>query len=235
MKNLYSTKLISRSTTFIIPLGILFILFGITSIILSSIDIYYSYSSLSFPITISTFTNTTDNIINSTEIINSTYTTNTIIKTIFIPNAFSEQSIWPTLGKGIWCGLFFLVVGIFSLIAHQEKTLISIRILSLLSFISLFISFFLFLSSIIVIQRYIVEGRLNANQRTSNEQKEVVLNALLLVSGVLSFIVSLILSIGTLISGNFCQRQSDDFEDIDNFNQQPQHPPPAYSAPSYYG
>ncbi|CAF0883049.1 unnamed protein product [Rotaria sp. Silwood1] len=233
MKNLYSTKLISRSTGFIVPLGILLILFGIISIILSSIDLYNSRSSLSFPITISTSTYTTD-IINSTDITNSTYTTNTIIKTILIPNIFSEQSIWPTLGKGIWCGLFLFVVGIVSLIVYREKTLISIRILSLLAFISLFISFFLFLSSIIVFQRYIIEGRLNANQRTSNEQKEIVLNALLLVCGVLSFIVSLILAIGTLIAGNFCQRQSDDIEDIDNFNQQQQQPP-AYSAPPYYG
>ncbi|CAF1026167.1 unnamed protein product [Rotaria sordida] len=239
MKNLYSTKLISHSTGFIIPLGILFILFGITSIILSSIDLYYSRSILSFPIKISTSINITDtkNSTNSTNIINSTYITNTLLKRIFIPNAFSEQSIWPTLGKGIWCGLFFLVVGIFSLIVHREKTLISIRILSLLAFISLFISFFLFLSSITVFQRYIVEGRFNSYKRTSYEQKEVVVNALLLVCGVLSFIISLVLAIGTLIAGNFCQQQSDDFEDIDYFNQQQQQQqqPPAYSTQPYYG
>jgi uncharacterized membrane protein len=200
MKNLYSTKLISRSTTFIIPLGVLLIIFGISSIILSSIDLSNSRSITYYG---------------------------------SVSSSNSEQSIWPTLGKGIWCGLFFLACGIYSLIAYQEKTLISIRILSFLSFISIILSLFLFLSSIIVFQRYIIEGRVNADQRTSIEQKEVIVNALLFVCGVLSLIVSLILAIGTLISGNFCQSElEDDIDNMDNFNQKP--PPPAYSAPPYY-
>jgi hypothetical protein len=199
MKNLYSTKLVSRSTTFIIPLGILLILFGIASVILSSIDLSNSRSVVYYG---------------------------------SVSSANSEQSIWPTLGKGIWCGLFFIAIGIYALIAHREKTLISIRILSVLAFISMFISLFLFLSSIIVFQRYIIEGRVNADQRTTMEQKEVILNALLFVCGVLALIVSIILTIGTLISGNFCQRQSDDDDNNESYYQKP--PPPAYSAPPYY-
>jgi hypothetical protein len=199
MKNLYSTKLVSRSTTFIIPLGILLILFGIASVILSSIDLSNSRSVVYYG---------------------------------SVSSANSEQSIWPTLGKGIWCGLFFIAIGIYALIAHREKTLISIRILSVLAFISMFISLFLFLSSIIVFQRYIIEGRVNADQRTTMEQKEVILNALLFVCGVLALIVSIILTIGTLISGNFCQRQSDDDDNNASYYQKP--PPPAYSAPPYY-
>ncbi|CAF3287896.1 unnamed protein product [Rotaria socialis] len=215
MKNLYSTKLISRSTGFIVPLGILLILFGVASITLSFIDIFNCRSSLSNSLPISKSAN------------------ETTLNTTCIQNSFSEQSIWPTLGKGIWVGLFYLTVGIFSLIAYREKTLISIRILSLFAFISVFLSFFLFLSSLIVFQRYIIEGRVSAAQRTSIEQKEVVLNVLLLVCGVLSLIISLILAIGTLIAGNFCQRQSDDFENFKYSNQQ--LPPPAYSAQPYYG
>jgi len=212
MKNIYSTKLISRSTGFIVPLGILLILFGIASIILSAIDLSYSRSIVYY---------------SSTNLASQNIITSTLVS-----SAHSEQSIWPTLGKGIWCGLFFIALGIFSLIAHREKTLISIRILSLLAFISIFISLFLFLSSIIVFQRYIVEGRFNANQRTSFEQNEVIVNALLFVCGVLSLLVSLILAIGTLIAGNFCQRQSDDLENIDNVYPQP---PPVYPAPPYHG
>lgn len=208
MKNLYSTKLISRSTGFIVPLGICLIIFGVASIILSSIDLSNNRSIVYYS------------------------PTPNVIASEYVRSSHSEQSIWPTLGKGIWCGLYFVAVGIFSLIAHREKTLISIRILSLLSFISIFLSLFLFLSSIIVFQRYIIEGRLSADQRTSSEQKEVIINALLFVCGVLSLLISLILAIGTLVAGNFCQSKSDDSESNDNFYPQP---PPAYSAPPYYG
>ena len=207
MKTLYSTKLVSRSTRFIFPFGILLILLGIISIILSSIDLSNSRS-----------------IVYSTSI-------NNVITSTSVPSAYSEQSIWPTLGKGIWCGLFFIAVGIFAIICHREKTLISIRILALLASISIFISLFLFLSSIIVFQRYIFEGRVNSNQRTPMEQKEVIVNVLLFICGVLALLASLILSIGSLISGNFCHAQSDDMENASGFY--PQQPPPAYSAPPY--
>lgn len=199
MKNLYSTKLISRSTTFLIPIGILLILFGFASIILSAIDFQYN-RSIAF-------------------------------NQVSLLNSHSEQSIWPTLGKGIWCGLFFVGLGIFSLIVYREKTLISIRILCLLAFISIFLSLFLFLSSILVFQRFIIEGRLNANQRTSDEQNQVIINALLFICGVLTLIISLILTIGTLIAGNFCQSKSDDMDVIDQYYPQA---PPAYSTPSSY-
>ncbi|CAF1286554.1 unnamed protein product [Adineta steineri] len=207
MENLYATKLVSRSTSFIIPLGTLLILFGITSIILSSIDLSYSRSTVYYS------------------------SINNVITPLSVSSAHSEQSIWPTLGKGIWCGLFFIALGIFALISHREKTLISMRILSCLSFISIFISLFLFLSSILVFQRYIFEGRLNADQRTSMEQKELIINVLLFICGVLSLLVSLILAIGTLVCGQFCQPKIDDLEQIDSVYQPP--PPPAYAAPHY--
>ncbi|UJR34995.1 hypothetical protein I4U23_027771 [Adineta vaga] len=204
MENIYSTKLVSRSTRFAVPLGILLILFGMISIILSSIDLSNSRSTIS------------NNQFNQTT----------------VSSAYSEQSIWPTLAKGIWCGLFFLAVGIFSLIAHREKTLTAMRILSFLGFVSMFLSLFLFLSSIIVFQRYIFEGRTNANQRTSMEQKEVIINVLLFVSGVLTLIISLILTIGSLICGQFCQTQNEELENLANVLHPP--PPPAYSAPPHY-
>lgn len=212
MKNFYSTKLISRSTSFSIPLGILLILLGVSSIVLSFVDVFNSRSTL----------------LNSTGLSNST--NDTTIDTNFIQTSYAKQSMWPTFGKGIWIGIFHLVVGIFSLIAYREKTLISIRILSSFAFISVFLSIFLSLSSLALYQQYDVEDRTNANQKTSIEQKEVLLNALLVVCGVLSFIVSLILAICTLISGNFCQRQSDDFDTIDYSNQ----PTSTYSTKSYY-
>ena len=197
MKNLYSTKLVSRSTKFLLPIGILFILFGIASIILSGIDLK------------------SQSTVNGRSFLTS----------------HTEQSIWPTIGKGIWCGVYFLALGIFSLVVYREKTLISIRILCLLAFLAIFISLFLFLSSILVYQRFIIEGRLQANQRTSNEQQQLILNALLFVCGVLALITSIILTIGTLITANFCQSKSDEMEIIDQFHPQP---PPAYSAPSLY-
>lgn len=197
MKNLYSTKLVSHSTKFLLPIGILFLFFGISSIVLSSID----FKSQS--------------IVNG----NSVLTTHT------------EQSIWPTIGKGIWCGVYFVGLGIFCLIVYREKTLISIRILCFAGFLSIFLSLFLFLSSILVYQRFIIEGRLQANQRTSDEQRQVILNALLFVCGVLALITSVILTIGTLITGLFCQSKSDEMDNLDPYYPQA---PPAYSAPSIY-
>lgn len=197
MKNLYSTKLVSRSTKFLLPIGIVFILFGISSIILSAIDLKCQ---------------------------------STVHGMSFL-TSHTEQSIWPTIGKGIWCGVYFLALGIFSLVVYREKTLISIRILCLLAFLAIFLSLFLFLSSILVYQRFIIEGRLQANQRTDNEQRQLIVNALLFVCGVLALITSLILTIGTLITGNFCQSKSDEMEMIDQIYPQP---PPAYSAPSVY-
>lgn len=206
MENIYSTKLLSRSTGSFVPLGVLLILLGIASIILSGIDLSNSRSVIY---------STVNNQLTSTS----------------VPSAYSEQSIWPTLGKGIWCGLFFIGVGICALVAHREKTLAAARILSLLAFVSVFISLFLFLSSILVFQRYIFEGRTSTSQRTSAEQKEVVVNVLLFICGVLSLLVSLILLIGTLICAKFCQSPTEDLENLASVLHPP--PPPAYSAPHY--
>lgn len=209
MKSPYSTRLVSRSTSFLVPLGVLLILFGIASIILSAINLdkhRVRYIGLAPNITA----------VNGN------------------PVAYSEQSIWPTLGKGIWTGLYFIALGILAIIAHREKTLTAVRIVSVLAFIGIFLSLYLFLSSIIVFQRYVIEGRLTANQRTTAEQKEVVLNVLLLVCGILAFLVSSILTMASLIVGNFCQRQTDDDDDnVEPFSQRP--PPPAYPGPPYYG
>ena len=209
MKSPYSTRLISRSTSFLVPLGVLLILFGIASIVLSAISLdKHRVRYIGRPTNITAVNGN--------------------------PIAYSEQSIWPTLGKGIWTGLFFVALGILSIIAHREKTLAAVRIVSVLAFIGIFLSLYLFLSSIIVFQRYVVEGRLSANQRTAAEQKEVVLNVLLLVFGVLAFLVSSILTIASLIVGNFCQRKTDDDDDnVEPFSQRP--PPPAYPGPPYYG
>lgn len=213
MKNMYSTKLITRSTTFIIPLGIILILLGIASIVLSAIDVANSESTIYYRRQ------------------NPNDTNSTILRSSLQLSALSDQSIWPTLGKGIWCGLLFLGIGVVSIIVYREKTLISIRILSLLAFISMIISVFLFLSAITVFQRYVIQGRSTEDPKKSTEQKEIVLNALLLVCGVLAFLVSLGLAIGALIAGNLCQLQSEDFDNVDSFSPQV---PPSYSAPTYF-
>jgi len=205
MKNLYSTKLVSRSIKFLLPLGILLILFGITIIILSSIHLKYNQSVVPVPLT------------NTYAAVESTHT---------------EQSIWPTLAKGIWCGLFFIAVGVFTIVVYKEKTLISIRMLAFISLISIVLSLFLLLSSIIVFQRYIAEGRTNSNQRTSHEQAEVILNGLIFVFAILSFLVSLFLAIGSLITADLCQSKLDDEQDNANFY--PQAPPPSYPVPPQY-
>lgn len=204
MKSPYSSKLVSRSTGFLVPLSIVLILLGIASIILSAIDLSNSRTLLP----------------------------DATVGSISQSSSYSEQSIWPTLGKGIWSGLLFIALGILCFVAAREKTLVAVRVVCLLSFLVLFVSLYLFLSSILVFQRYLVLGLVNANQRTSTEQREVVLNALLLVVGVLTFLSSLFLAIGTSIVGNFCQAESDDdAEEADEVHPQA---PPAYSAPTYF-
>ena len=181
MKSPYSSALVSRSTGFLLPLSLLFVLLGIASIILSAIDLGSSRTLLlDGP-------------------------TNALISQ---PSGYSEQSHWPSLGKGIWSGLLFVALGIVSFVAEREKTLISVRLVCLLSFVVLFVSLYLFLSSILVFQRSIVLGA-----GTSHEQRQVVLNALLLVVGVLTFLASLFSAIGTLIVGNFCQAEDTDVEE----------------------
>ena len=211
MKNFYSTRLVSRSTGFLVPLGILSILLGIAAIILSSIELDHSRTTV--PVSI----------VNSTLITES------------VPSLRSEQSIWPTLGKGIWTGLFFIGLGILSLVAHREKTLISIRLVSLLALINAFLSLYLFLCSILLFQPYVVQTPLNTSPRTSYAQKEITLNALLFVVGVLSFLNSLAIGIGCLVSGNFCQAELDDDDDDEEpKNPGPRAPPATFATPPAY-
>ncbi|CAF0939568.1 unnamed protein product [Didymodactylos carnosus] len=222
MNNYYGTKLSQRSTSFVIPFGILLILLGTASIILSAIDI-------------------SNRSVTGSGVRNVLFVTSnqTVIDTV--PTLWSEQSIWPTFGKGIWVGLLMMACGILTFVTHREKTLITLYVLTIVSFITALLSLFLMLSSILYFQRYIFQGRTNPNKRTYQENNEVVLNALLFVTGALSFILSSILAILSTIASGCCQRQkfAAPYEQVQGFSQAP--PPPAYGIPPiryqkpYYG
>ncbi|CAF1163525.1 unnamed protein product [Rotaria sp. Silwood1] len=67
----------------------------------------------------------------------------------------SEQSSWPNSGKGIWIGLFVIVVGVFTLITVKEKSHSSFHVLLPYTWVAIILCLFGLFTSITVIQRYI--------------------------------------------------------------------------------
>ena len=87
-----------------------------------------------------------------------------------------------------------------------------------------------------------IQNPLNTTPRSSYAQKELTLNALLFVVGALAFLNSLVIAIGSLISGNYCQAERDDDDDNDDENRfvnnfprfDPRAPPASFSTPPAY-
>ncbi|CAF1079296.1 unnamed protein product [Rotaria sordida] len=101
----------------------------------------------------------------------------------------SEQSIWPSSGKGIWIGLFVIAVGIFTLIAVKEKSHASFHILLPYTIIAILLCFFGLLTSIAILQRYIKHPILSDEINRNKEQEiQFVLSALLIGIFALTFL-----------------------------------------------
>ena len=101
----------------------------------------------------------------------------------------SEQSIWPSQGKGIWIGLFLFTVALFTFIAVREETHSAFYLLLLYTLSGLVLSLFGLFTSILVVQRYTVDPVLSQSaQRQKGQGIELALNGLLLGLFALSFL-----------------------------------------------
>jgi hypothetical protein len=101
----------------------------------------------------------------------------------------SDQSIWPSSGKGIWIGLFVICVGVFTLIAVKEQSHSAFYVLLLYTIIAIILCFFGFLTSISVLERYTEDPSLsNKTNRTKEQTIEFTLAGLLIGIFGLSFL-----------------------------------------------
>ncbi|RMZ97624.1 hypothetical protein BpHYR1_021968 [Brachionus plicatilis] len=105
---------------------------------------------------------------------------------------WNENSIWPTIGKGIWVGLMMVGTGILSILSRGDGTFVSVLSVSIASWTTLVFSLYLILSSILSVQVYPFNGVFN---RTYFQNIELAMNSLLIIMGALAFLVCLYLAI----------------------------------------
>ncbi|CAF3299335.1 unnamed protein product [Rotaria socialis] len=82
----------------------------------------------------------------------------------------SEQSIWPSTGKGIWIGFYVTAVGIFTLVAVKEKSHAAFHILLPYTIVAIVLCLFGLLTSIIVLDRYLKDPILSDKKNRNKEQ-----------------------------------------------------------------
>lgn len=68
--------------------------------------------------------------------------------------SWQENTLWPTLGKGIWVGLLMIATGILACVSKCDGSRISIIVFNLLAWITLMLSIYMMLSAIFSIQVY---------------------------------------------------------------------------------
>lgn len=82
----------------------------------------------------------------------------------------SEQSIWPSSGRGLWIGLFVTAVGIFTILAVREQTHDAFYILLPYTIVAIVLTLFGLLTSITVLERYLKDPDLSDKENRSKEQ-----------------------------------------------------------------
>lgn len=122
-------------------------------------------------------------------------------------SAWQENSIWPTIGKGIWVGLILIATGIIGIISKRERTIVSMYVFNGLCWTSCVLCLFVLLSSILHIQPYAVQGFANINDRTGPQNVEVAMNSLLIFSGGFGFFICLLSALISCQMGNCCQNR----------------------------
>ena len=146
----------------------------------------------------------------------------------------SEQSIWPSNGKGIWIGLFLLSVGVFTIIAAREETHTSFQILLIYVIVALVLCLFGLLTSINVVQRYTVDPNLSKSEsRTKIQNVQLALNGLLIGLFGVTFLFLSCLSCLVCWTIPRCCRRSPEAENPIPYSQAnvPLNPPLRYRQP----
>ena len=101
----------------------------------------------------------------------------------------SEQSIWPSQGKGIWIGLFLFTVALFTFVAVREETHSAFYLLLIYTLVAVVLCLFGLFTSISVVQRYTLDPLLSQSaQRKKDQGIQLALNGLLIGIFALSFL-----------------------------------------------
>ncbi|RNA02560.1 hypothetical protein BpHYR1_012272 [Brachionus plicatilis] len=111
---------------------------------------------------------------------------------------WSENPWWPTYGKGIWVGLMLMAVGVFGIVAHFEVTYTAIKVFGYSSLIVAIFLFYLVISTIKEIQF----GQMALTFQFFNIRPlfyTYSLNSAMAAIGSLSFVLSLITGIASLL------------------------------------
>ncbi|CAF0925648.1 unnamed protein product [Brachionus calyciflorus] len=97
---------------------------------------------------------------------------------------WQENTIWPTIGKGIWVGFMMIGTGVLAILSVYDGTQASILAVCMASWITLIFTLYMLLSSILSIQVYPFN---NLNDRTYNQNIELAMNILLLCMSFFAF------------------------------------------------
>ncbi|CAF0960304.1 unnamed protein product [Adineta ricciae] len=82
----------------------------------------------------------------------------------------SEQSIWPSSGRGIWIGLFVMAVGAFTIIAVREQTHGAFYVLLPYAIVAMIFCLFGLLTSISVLDHYLKDPELSQKENRNKKQ-----------------------------------------------------------------
>ncbi|UJR29830.1 hypothetical protein I4U23_017373 [Adineta vaga] len=82
----------------------------------------------------------------------------------------TEQSIWPSSGRGIWIGLFVMAVGAFTILAVREETHGAFYILLPYAIVAMIFCLFGLLTSITVLERYTKDPELSQKENRGKQE-----------------------------------------------------------------
>jgi uncharacterized membrane protein HdeD (DUF308 family) len=117
--------------------------------------------------------------------------------------SWQVNSIWPTSGKGIWVGLLMIATGILAIASKLDGSQVSVHVFNILSWLTLLFSLYLILSAVLSIQAYPYNL---INPGTREQKIEVAMNSLLVASGIISFVLSLVGAVASCVSLDYCTK-----------------------------
>ncbi|CAF0796385.1 unnamed protein product [Didymodactylos carnosus] len=138
-----------------------------------------------------------------------------------------ENPLWPSPGKGFWVGLILMATGVIGILASRECTVSCIIAFAISSIITTILSFYMMITCIIPVQYDVT--RTTSNNRSDSERIELIMNSLLIATGVLGSIIGGLASIFSCIFAGCCSNQ----RFISGYAQIPP-PSPVLSGSRYY-
>lgn len=121
-------------------------------------------------------------------------------------SAWQENSIWPTIGKGIWVGAILIANGVIGYISNRERTQVSLYMFNGLSWVSAVFSLYLMISSILHVQPYLIQSSQFTSpvNRNTPQTLEILWNSLLMATGSIGFILAITAAALSCLAGNCC-------------------------------